>query len=384
MHLEYATIACAPQVTIDRRRPRAKPTGRRPAASPAVASFLLFLAGCQQPSPPQPLAEVKVTTAQASDFAPVVTLSGIIMAQVQNDLSFRLSGKMIERNVDVGDQVTADKVLARLDPQEQEANLESAKAGAQSAEAQLKQAAANFDRQKTLLSTGFTTRASYDQAEEALRTSQAQVDSANAQLASARDQLTYTVLKAGVDGVITARNAEAGQVVEQAKAIFTIAKDGARDAVFDVYESIFSQVSGDGSVNVALVTDPKVTATGTVREVSPAIDANSGTVKVKVGIARAPPAMTLGAVVVGSGHLKRRNVILLPWSALFERDGKPAVWTVDPGGHTVSLAPIVVERYTSDSIVLLAGIKPGEIVVIAGIQSLRPGQAIAVAQEPAK
>src|SRR5712675_1385975 len=105
--------------------------------------------------------------------------------------------KLIERNVDVGDHVTADQNLARLDPQEQEANLESAKAGAQSAEAQLKQATANFERQKALLASGFTTRSIYDQAEAALRTAQAQLDSANAQLSSASDQLTYTILKAG-------------------------------------------------------------------------------------------------------------------------------------------------------------------------------------------
>src|SRR5712675_107819 len=106
--------------------------------------------------------------------------------------------KLIERNVDVGDHVTADQVLARLDPREQEANLESAKAGAQSAEAQLKQATANFERQKALMANGFTTRVNYDQPEEAQRTAQARLDTANAQLSSARDQLTYTILKAGV------------------------------------------------------------------------------------------------------------------------------------------------------------------------------------------
>jgi RND family efflux transporter MFP subunit len=346
---------------------------------------LVLLAGCSDSSPtPQPLAKVKVMTAAVTEFSPSVTLTGSIMAQVQNDLSFRLSGKLIERNVDVGDHVTADQILARLDPQEQEANLESAKAGAQSAEAQLKQATANFERQKALLASGFTTRSIYDQAEAALRTTQAQLDSANAQLSSASDQLTYTVLKAGVAGVITARYAEAGQVVEQAKAIFTIAKDGARDAVFDVYESIFAQVSGDGGADIALVLDPKVTAKGTVREVSPAVDPNTGTVKVKVGLAQTPPAMTLGAVVVGSAHLKRRKVITLPWSALFEQEGRPAVWTVEPGNGTVSLKPIVVDQYATDQIVLLGGIEPGEIVVTAGTQLLRPGQKIGIAGEPAK
>jgi multidrug resistance efflux pump len=91
------------------------------------------------------------------DFAPRVTLTGTIQAQVQNDLSFRLSGRIIQRNVDIGDHVTADQVLARLDPRTQEADVESAKAGVQSAEAQLKQATATYQRQKALIDAGFTT-----------------------------------------------------------------------------------------------------------------------------------------------------------------------------------------------------------------------------------
>ena len=194
-----------------------------------------LLAGCNDgaPEPQAPLARIDATTAEFVDFAPRATLTGTIMAQVQNDLSFRLSGKIIERNVDVGDHVTADQVLARLDPQTQQADVESAKAGVQSAEAQLKQATATFQRQKTLLDSGFTTRARpIDQAEQSFRTAQASLDSANAQLTSAQDQLNYTILKAGESGMITARYAETGQVVEQARAIFTIAKDGPRDAVF--------------------------------------------------------------------------------------------------------------------------------------------------------
>jgi RND family efflux transporter MFP subunit len=301
------------------------------------------------------------------------------MAQVQNDLSFRVSGKIIERSVDVGDHVTADQVLARLDPQTQQADVESAKAGVQSAQAQLRQASATFQRQQSLLQSGFTTRPSYDQAEQSFRTAQASLDSANAQLTSAQDQLSYTILRAGVSGVITARYAEAGQVVEQARAIFTIAKDGPRDAVFDVYEAVFALVPDDAKAEIALVSDPKVTAEGTVREIAPAVDTNTGTVRVKIGIPQTPPAMTLGAVVTGSGNLKGSKAVMLPWGALFEIDGKPAVWVVDTADRTVSLRPIVVDAYLKDRVIAKDGLKSGEIVVTAGVQYLRPQQKVAIA-----
>jgi multidrug efflux pump subunit AcrA (membrane-fusion protein) len=103
----------------------------------AAAVSLALLAGCNENTSQvqAPLSRVDVVTAEVIDFAPRATLTGTIAAQVQNDLSFRLSGKIIERNVDVGDHVTADQVLARLDPRTQEADVESAKAGVTSAQA---------------------------------------------------------------------------------------------------------------------------------------------------------------------------------------------------------------------------------------------------------
>jgi RND family efflux transporter MFP subunit len=350
------------------------------------AALLLFalLSACNDGDGPSqaPLARIDVVTAKVVDFAPRVTLTGTIQAQVQNDLSFRLSGRIIERNVDVGDHVTADQVLARLDPRPQEADVEAAKAGVQSAEAQLKQATATFQRQKALIDSGFTTRTTFDQAEQSLRTAQASLDSANNQLTSAQNQLSYTILKAGESGVITARFAENGQVVEQARAVFTIAKDGPRDAVFDVYEAIFALVPDDAKAEITLVSDPKVTAEGTVREIAPAVDTNTGTVRVKVGIPQTPPAMTLGAVVTGSGDLKSSKAVILPWGALFEIDGKPAVWIVDPRSHTVSLRSIVVDAYLKDRIIVTSGLNSGDVVVTAGVQYLRPQQQVALANEP--
>ena len=356
-----------------------------PKAMAPIALSLAALAGCgEEATPRAPLARVDVITAEVAPFAPRVSLTGTIMAQVQNDLSFRVSGKIIERNVDVGDHVTADQVLARLDGRTQEADVEAAKAGVQSAEAQLKQATATYQRQKALLDSGFTTRSNYDQAEQSFRTTQASLDSAHAQLASAQDRLSYTVLGAGAPGLITARFAELGQVVEPAKAIFTFAQDGPRDAVFEVYEAVFALVPDDVKVEIALASDPKIAAPGTVREIAPAVDTNTGTVRVKIGIPNTPPAMTLGAVVTGSGNLKQRDVVILPWGALFEIDGKPAVWVVDPRDRTVSLKPIAVDAYLKDRIIVTDGLKSGEVVVTAGVQYLRPQQQVALAGEKAR
>ncbi len=365
-------------MTIDR-------THRR-LARVLAALILTGLAGCQQQDAPpdKPPAMVQAMTVELTDDAPTVTLTGEIRAQAQTDLAFRASGRITERNADVGSHVTADQVLAKIDPEEQHANVTAAEAAVRAAEAQLRQASSTFERQKTLFSRGYTTRRDYDQAEESFRTAQGSLDAAKAQLAVARDQLTQTVLRAGVAGVITTRNAEVGQVVQAAQPVFVVAPDGPRDAVFNVHESLFIQEPVDQSVEIRLLSDPGVRATGKVREVSPTVDPASGTVRVKIGIERPPAAMTLGTAVSGEGRFKPRKAIVLPWSALSSQEGQPAVWIVDPASKVVSLRPIVVERYDTGRIVVREGLRPGEIVVTAGAQLLRPNQTIALAEGAAR
>jgi RND family efflux transporter MFP subunit len=340
-----------------------------------------LLAGCRQETATAPLTRVNVVTAQVTDFAPEVTLTGTIAAQVQSEESFRVGGKIAERLANIGDHVTANQVLARLDPEEQRAELEAAKAGVQSAEATLRQTTSAFERQKNLLVTGNTTRREYDQADAAARSAEAQLAQAQSQLAQANDQLAYTELRAGADGIIVQQMAEAGQVVAQAQPVFMLARDGPRDAVFNVHEWALANVDLDKGIQVSLVNNTAIRSPATVRVVSPAVDANTMTVQVKLALATTPPAMTLGRLVNGTALTKARQVVLLPWRALFEQDGNPAVWIVDgdANGATVSLKPVAIERLNQDTIAV-TGLTSGQKVVSAGTQMLRPGQKVEIAE----
>ena len=322
--------------------------------------------------------QVRVATAQLTEFAPTVTVTGVVAAQVQADLGFRLSGKVAECFVDIGDHVTADQVLARLDPVEQQAEVDSAKAGIRSADALLGQNSANLERLKNLVFRGNATRRDYDQAVAAFQTAHAQLDQARAQLATAQDKLSYTQLHAGAAGIIVARNVEPGQVVAQAQPAFVLARDGPRDAVFNIYEWAMANVAFDKGLSVSAVTDPTVKALGDVREIAAAVDPNTMTVTVRVGLRETPSGMSLGSVVNGRAPTRAQKAFLLPWGALFEIDGKPAVWIVDPHGSTVSLKPVVIDRYNLDTIAVTSGLEPGQTVVFAGTQLLRPGQKVEI------
>jgi RND family efflux transporter MFP subunit len=338
-----------------------------------------LLAGCRQDAAVPPLTRVRVVTAQLSDFAPEVTITGTIAAQVQSEVSFRLGGKIKERLASVGDHVKADQVLARLDPDEQQAEVTAAQASVHSAESAVRQSTAAFDRQKNLLTTGNTTRREHDQAEASLKSAQAQLQQARATLAQATDQLAYTELHAGADGIVVSQMAEAGQVVAQAQPVFALAHDGGRDAVFNVHEWALGNADLGRGITVALLRDPSVKTAATVRLVSPAVDANSMTVQVKLGLTDPPAAMTLGSLVNGTATVRARKVFLLPWSAVFEQEGEPAVWLVDPAHGTVSLKPVAIQRLTRDTIAV-TGLEAGQKVVSAGAQMLRPDQKVEIAE----
>ncbi len=344
--------------------------------------FLLFsaLAGCGDSTrrAERPPLNVLAQQVALQSYEGSVTLTGVVRARVQTELSFRVSGRVIERTGDVGQHVEADAILARLDPSEQQADLDAATAGLTGAEAAMRQAAAAFERQKALLANGFTTQASYDLADREQRTAAGSLDAAKAQLAAAQDALSYTLLRAGHPGIITARNIEVGQVAQAAEAAFGFAEDGPRDAVFNVYESIFAQKQSRKGIDLALIADPNVTAAGTIREISPVVDQKNGTVQVKVQIDENAPAMPLGGAVTGQGHWRLDDVAVLPWTALTEKDGRPAVFVVDSTHQTVALRPVVIARYEREKVILREGLRTGDTVVIAGGKFLRDGETVRV------
>lgn len=344
----------------------------------AIAPFIL--AGCQkQEAAAKKLPiMVRTKTVAMADYAPRTSLTGVIAARTLNNLSFRVGGRVAERLVDVGQHVDKDAVLARIDPQEQESDLRSAQADLDAAQAQLTQAAATFERQKTLLAQGFTTRRDYDAADQAQKVAQGSVDQAQSALSNARENLSFTELKAGAAGVITARQVEAGQVVQAAQTVFTVAEDGDRDAVFNVQETLVAKTAPSPSVTITLLADPQVKALGKVREVSPAVDPASGSVRVKVGIADTPEGMPLGATVIGSVNARPAKAVILPWQALTSIEGKPAVWIVDPSTKAVATALVNVLAFDSGVVVVDKGLEAGQSVVTAGGQLLSPGQAVEI------
>lgn len=337
-----------------------------------------LLTGCRraEETPVPEVRPVRVVRIETQAAGTTVSLTGRLRAQAEINQSFRIDGRMVARNVDVGDQVKVGQVLARLDPMNEESGLQSARAQLAAAEAQALEARTMYNRMRGLLAERAVSRASFEQAQAMSRITQSQVDSAQALARIAQNRLSYTELVSDVAGVVTARGAEPGEVVPAGSMIVQVAREGAVDAEFDVPAAIKDIAPSNPDIVVSLASNPEVTAIGKVREVSPRADPVTGTFAVRVQLPHPPPAMRLGSTVIGHMKLQRAPAIEVASSALIQSAGKPAVWVVDTKTGTVSMRDVVLQGYREDRVQVARGLAPGDVVVTAGAQALRPGQKV--------
>jgi membrane fusion protein, multidrug efflux system len=384
--LYYSTVWRMPAQGLIRfagvRRPMVLARPARHLTLCSASLLILTLAGCRDDEAPAPVPRpVRTVVAVQAPTEETLSLTGQVQPQEQVSLAFRIPGRMLERLVDVGTPVRAGDVVARLDRRPEADSQQSAQAAVAAAQAQLVQVRGAFERQRKLLTEGFTTKAQFDQAQQQLQTIEAQLQSATAQASTASDRVAYTELRADAAGVVTDTGAEAGEVVSAGQMIVRVAREGGRDAWFQVPASLLRTAPRDIEVSINLTDAPEIRTTGRVREVAPQADAATRTYLVKVGLTDPPTAMRLGSTVTGSIRLLGEPAVTVPASALTRSGDGPAVWVVDPTTFAVSLVPVVVRSYGQDTVVLTSGVDNGMIVVTAGVQALRPAQVVRLLEQ---
>ena len=345
-----------------------------------LISVLFVLVGCKPEDAPTALQLVRAIVVDPKSVGEDRQAVGEVKPRYESDLSFRVTGKVLSRLVDVGASVKQGDTLATLDTQDYQNRLRSAEADFSSAEAALINAQGTEARQAKLLKDGWTPKATYDSALQNLQAAEARVKAAKANLDLTRDQLNYTTLKAEFDGVITAVGAEAGQNVNAGQMVVKLARPGDKDGVFNIAETAFSNVKDTHpEVIVWPLSNPDMTVEGVLREVSPVADPATRTYTVKVTLRSPPPQLRFGMSV--GGRLKGHDTlaVALPLSAIFEKNGSPAVWVVDQQSSTLVLRPITIARYDTNNVIVADGLAKGDTVVTAGVNSLTVGQKVRIA-----
>lgn len=345
----------------------------------SLASAALLLAACSRPAPPEePVRAVKVITVGTSAYSPSHEYAGEVRAQVESRLGFRVGGKLIKRQAEVGQQVRAGQVLAQLDPQDYRLAAEAGRAQVAAAATNRNLAAADFKRYQVLKDQDFISGAELERREATLKAAQAQLEQAQSQSAVQGNQTGYAVLTADVSGVVTAVEAEPGQVVAASATVVRIAADGVRDLVFSVPEDKVAGIKPGAPVRVR-VWAQGTELTGRVREVAASSDPVTRTYPVKVSIeGQAPPLGATAYAILAPTAAAGTPVIKLPTSALRQEGQATTVWLLDKASMTVRSQAIEVLTADGNEVVVGSGLVTGMLVVSAGVHVLSPGQKVSI------
>jgi RND family efflux transporter MFP subunit len=338
------------------------------------ASLAVMAAGPLYAAGPLP---VEAVIASYKPSVAVLDLTGTIEASDVVPVAFKSPGRITTLHVDVGARVKQGDVLAELDPTQPNAAIGAASAQFSAATAQLTQAQSVYDRLSGLVTRGATTRASLDNAEQELMAARASQDEAEAQLAKARQALTDSKLRAPVDGIVTARSAEQGQVAGAGQTLLTIAHDGIREAQF--YVPAMSQLDDEigTTIEIMPLEQGGEGFPAKISEIAPLVNSSTGTISLRARIDAAPETFGLGTPIKSRVEISSEPSILLPAASLVTHDGNSAVWVIDKESNRVAIRNVEIARFNSETIEVRTGLQEGELVAGAGAYLLFPNREVA-------
>lgn len=338
------------------------------------------LAACEKDVPakvetPRP---VRTVVAQPVAQEIALTLPAEIRPRIETRYGFRIGGKIAQRFVSVGDRVAPGALLARLDPRDIAPAIAAQSAQVEAARTDLTLARAELGRVRELHARNYLSAAQLDRQQAATDSAAARLDAAQAQLDAARNNERFQELRADAAGVVTAIEAEAGQVVAAGQPVIRVAGTADKEALVNLPEAqveIARQVER-WEVVVPALGDRRLQAS--LRELSPLSDPASRTYPMRLALNGDAQGVQLGMTAVVHAVRKSEPGFVLPITVLWSRDGRPHVWRVDEGTATVQPVPVRTDGFLDDAVRITAGLNAGDRIVTAGANLLAPGQKVRV------
>ena len=341
--------------------------------------LIVLLSDCSKPpsaeTPPRPALVSVVgekTTAQG------MILVGEVRPRYESSQGFRVNGKIIKRNVEVGALIKKSQVLAYLDPLDNHLSVTAAMAAVSAAEADKNLALADLNRQRQLFAKKFISASALDIKEAQYITASAKLAQVKAQAQVTENQMQYVNLSSDRDGVITMVHAEPGQVIQAGEVIVKIADTQAMDVLVAVPESRLSEVKLNAEVIVNLWANKMKAYAGVVREISPVADAATRAFSVRITINQADAAIKFG--MTAGVHFNVADSLdtsgyLIPSRAVTEINHKPIVWVIDEQ-NKAQPREVITGPFTEDGVLIKEGLQVGDKVAIAGVHTLIKDQVV--------
>jgi RND family efflux transporter MFP subunit len=349
-------------------------------------SLLVALAACGETPPRsakvEPPRPVRTVVVQPQHDPVAMQLPGEVRPRIESRLGFRVGGKLASRSVSVGDRVAPGQVLARLDPTDLAPALAAQQAQVVAARTDRDLAAVELERLRDLRAQHYISQAALDRQQAAFDSASARLAAAQAQQTQARNALDFQVLRADAAGVVTAIEAEPGQVVSAGQPVIRVAQSAEREILVAVPESDLRLAREAREWVVVVPALGQRTLQGRLRELAPIADPASRTYAARIAVSGDLDGVALGMTTVVQVLRPGTPAFVLPLSALQSTDGRPRVWRVDAAG-TVTPVEVTTAGLLDDAVRVVDGLEPGDRVVTAGANLLRPGQAVRVLEAEA-
>lgn len=338
---------------------------------------MILLSGCGKKTvvESEPLL-VKTQQISLGTMAGSAEYPGEVKGRYESKLSFQVGGKIKVRHVELGSRVHAGDILLEIDSKDLAQTVNSGAAQVASAQAQLNLAESNMNRYAKLYEQQAVSAAVYDQYKTSYEAALAAVQQAQAQYAQGSNSLSYSQLIADSDGVISALNVEAGQVVAAGQQVATLVKSGEMEVEINIPENRLTEISQAQNIQVSFWALNNIAVKGKVREIAPMADAVARTYKVRISIINPPEQLQLGmtanVTIGGDDNLVKATAI--PLSAVYQTGDQPQVWVVQDG--IVHLKEIKIEAFGDNQVKVTSGLSQGDIIVTAGVHKLREGDKV--------
>lgn len=358
-------------------------------AWPALMISGLLLAGCESAPPPKQ----RIALVPAIQVADVQALAarqfpGRARAGQEVNLSFRVTGPLIELPVSVGDEVKAGDVVARIDPQDYLNALGTAKGSLQAAQAKARKAEADYTRIQNVYKEdpGATSETAIDLTRSARDSARAAVSSLNSTLKITQDKLGYTSLKAPFAGVVVETYAENFETMIAKQPVLRLLDPSSIEFVISVPENMISYAPYVETASVSFDALPGVTVPAKIKEIGKEASRATRTYPVTL-VMEQPEGTEILAGMAGSAKVTARLPegttmagLELPATAIFalEDPKKSYVWVIDDAGKTVQSREVETGNLTNYGVIIQSGVSPGEWVVTKGVHSLKEGQKVRI------
>lgn len=347
-----------------------------------IVGLALLVSGClaeeETPDAP-PIRGLKTHLVAASADSTIRRFPSVLEPTSLNVLSFDIGGKLTEVDLQVGERVTKGQMLAQLDPEALEIQIANSEAGVRSALAANENAIDARARQEELFKRGSTTKVALDNAKTDAATRKAQLEQAEAALASAEDNLEKSTLAAPFDAIINSVDVQSFQTVAAGAAIVSVYSPDTFEVSFSANFETTNQLVVGSPATVRLADRPDLTLRGIVSELGSRADAVSS-FPVVVSLTDTDPILKAGMAVEVALELPLPAMqgFSIPLTAIIQEGdiadaGRAEVFVFDPESSTVMRREIQIAGVRENALLIVDGLEAGDRVASAGVSFLREG-----------